>query len=203
MLGQITSYVALHLATQFRTHIYSILIIRHLARILHWDRLGTIVIEAFEYDQCPHLAEFFCWYSRAADNMRGKDGTVSMPTYAKELAARCALGLTDKLDVPLHKLAVIPLKKDPLYFITPPPIPTLYTPPGHVTHGFEAYDIAHHQVVFLKDSWRIVLLGIKPEGEVYAKLNDARVHCTPDCLAWGDILDAYHIMQTQNFTQAK
>jgi len=202
-LGQITSYVVLHLATQFRTHIYSILIIRCLARILHWDRLGMIMMEAFEYDQCPYLAEFFCWYSRAPDDMCGKDGTVSMPTYAKECTARCALALTHKPDVPLHKLAIIPLDKDPLYFITPPPILTLYAPPGRATCSFEAYDIATSQVVFLKDSWRIMLPGIKPEGLVYAKLNSANVCWTPNCLAWEDILDPYHITQTQNFTQAK
>jgi len=80
-LGQITFYAALHLAAQFRTHVYSILIVRRLARILHWDRSGTIMMEAFKYDQCPHLAKFFCQYSRVLDNMRGKDGTVSMPTY--------------------------------------------------------------------------------------------------------------------------
>ena len=202
-LGQITSYAALHLAAQFRTHVYSILIVRRLARILRWDRSGTIVTEAFEYDQCPHLAEFFRRYSRAPDDMRGKDGTVSTPTYAEEYTARCALGLTHKPDVPLHKLAVIPLDKDPLYFITPPPIPALYAPPGRATRGFKAYDIATSQVVFLKDSWRIVLPGIKPEGLVYAKLNSANVRWTPNCLAWGDILDPYHITQTQNFTQAK
>jgi len=188
MLGQITSYAALHLATQFRTHVYSILIIRCLARILHWDRLGTIMMEAFEYDQCPHLAEFFHRYSRAPDDMHGKDGTVSTPTYAKECTARCALGLTYKPDVPLHKLAIIPLDKDLLYFITPPPILALYAPPGHATCGFKAYDIATGQVVFLKDSWRIVLPGIKPEGLVYTKLNSANVCWTLNCLAWGDIL---------------
>jgi len=182
-LGQITSYAALHLATQFRTHVYSILIIRHLARILHWDRSGMIVMEAFKYDQCPHLAEFFHQYSRAPDDMHGKDRTVLTPTYAKECATRCALGLTDKPDIPLHKLTIIRLDKDPLYFITPPPILTLYAPPGHATCSFEAYDIATSQVVFLKDSWRIMLPGIKPEGLVYAKLNSAKVHWTPNCLA--------------------
>ena len=202
-LGQITSYAALHLAAQFRTHVYSNLIIRCLTRILCWDRSGTIVTEAFEYDQCPHLAEFFHQYSRALDEMHGKDGTVSTPTSAEECTARHTLGLTHKPDVPLHKLAIIPLDKDLLYFITPPPIPTLYAPPGCGTCGFEAYDIATSQVVFLKDSWRIVLLGIEPEGLVYAKLNSANVRWTPNCLAWGNILCPYHITQTQNFTQAK
>jgi len=160
-------------------------------------------MEAFEYDQCPHLAEFFRRYSRAPDDMCGKDGTVLTPTYAEECTARCTLGLTHKPDVPLHKLTIIPLDKDPLYFITPPPILALYASPGHVTCGFEAYDIATSQVVFLKDSWRIMLLGIKPEGLVYTKLNSANVRWTLNCLAWGDILDPYHITQTQNFTQAK
>ena len=57
-LGQITSYAALHLAAQFRTYVYSILIIRHLARILCWDRSGTIMMEAFKYDNAPISLSF-------------------------------------------------------------------------------------------------------------------------------------------------
>jgi hypothetical protein len=78
-LGQITSYAAVQLSAQFRTHIYSILIVRNTARILRWDRSGTIVTEAFDYDQSPYLVEFFLRYSAAPAAMRGKDETVLTP----------------------------------------------------------------------------------------------------------------------------
>lgn len=48
-LGQITTYAAAHLGSQFRTHVYSILIVKGTARILRWDRTGTIVTEAIQY----------------------------------------------------------------------------------------------------------------------------------------------------------
>jgi hypothetical protein len=38
MLGQITSYAAAQLGAQYRTHIFSVLIVRDCARIIRWDR---------------------------------------------------------------------------------------------------------------------------------------------------------------------
>jgi hypothetical protein len=78
-LGQITSYAAVQFSAQFRTHIYSVLIVRNTARILQWDRSGTIMMEAFDYDQSPYLVEFFWQYSAAPAAMCGKDETVSTP----------------------------------------------------------------------------------------------------------------------------
>ena len=40
-LGQITSYAAAQLGTQFQTHAFSVFILRDTARILQWDRSGT------------------------------------------------------------------------------------------------------------------------------------------------------------------
>jgi len=202
-LGQITMYAAVQLAAQFRTHAYSVFILGCNARILHWDRLGMIVMEAFEFSKSPYLVDFFCQYSGTMDEMHGKDGTVLMPTTAEQCKARHILKLDQ--NITLHKLSIpVSVSNDNLlYSITCPPELTLYAPPGHVTCGFKAYDVACDQVVFLKDSWRIVLLGIIPEGDVYKALNNAGVKHIPKCLAWGDICTGYHSTETHKFTCAE
>jgi hypothetical protein len=63
------------------------------ARILWWDRLGTIVTEAIRYDESSHLAKFFRWYSAAPDVMRGKDEMASVPSKKETRAAHTALCL--------------------------------------------------------------------------------------------------------------
>ncbi len=67
-LGQISSYAAAQLSAQFRTHIFSVLIVRDTARLLRWDRTGTIVTEAIEYNKCSFLADFFSRYSMESCN---------------------------------------------------------------------------------------------------------------------------------------
>ena len=37
-LGQITAYASAQLGSQFRTHIYSIFVMKYTARIIRWDR---------------------------------------------------------------------------------------------------------------------------------------------------------------------
>src|SRR6266436_8342280 len=148
-LGQISSYAAAQLSAQFRTHIFSVLIVRDTARLLRWDRTGTIVTEAFRYNECPILAEFFSRYSMASDARHSKDESISEPSNMEKAMARQNLGY-DK-NVPLVKLSIPDL--DGLhYFITSTPEATLYTPPGRATHGFKAYDILERTVVFVKDS---------------------------------------------------
>ncbi|KAG0695100.1 hypothetical protein DFH29DRAFT_787732, partial [Suillus ampliporus] len=58
-LGQITSYAVTQLGAQYRTHAFSVLIIRNRARIIRWDREGAIIMNTFDYYHKPHLANFF------------------------------------------------------------------------------------------------------------------------------------------------
>jgi hypothetical protein len=57
-LGQITSYAAAQLGAQYRTHIFSVLIVGSFARIIRWDMEGAIVTCTFNYNTEPHLADF-------------------------------------------------------------------------------------------------------------------------------------------------
>jgi len=148
--GQITVYAAAQLGSQFCTCVYSVLIIQSYVRLIRWDRTGAIVSEPIDFNQQPHLVEFFRRYFKVLPKLRGMDTTVGVPTADEALAARNCLQL-DK-DIILAKIAI--------------PSPTLkwqyviraqkgepYTPPGHATRGFEAYDIERGRKVFVKDTW--------------------------------------------------
>src|ERR1700678_2182262 len=87
-LGQIMSYAVAQLGAQFRTHAYSVFIVKDTARILRWDRSGTIVMETIKYNKSPLLAKIFRRYSVALPEMRGKDSSASAPTPAEGLMAR-------------------------------------------------------------------------------------------------------------------
>jgi hypothetical protein len=138
-LGQITAYAAAQLGSQFRTHIYSILIIKDTARILRWDRSGTLVTEAIRYNKSCHLTEFFRRYSEASPEMRGKDRSVLDPTPAEAAMARQALRLDNT--VPLVKL-MVPDTNGPLHYIAASPRVGPYTPPGRATRGFPAFNVS-------------------------------------------------------------
>lgn len=58
-IGQITSYAAAQLGSQFRTCIYSILIIKDYARLIQWDRMGAIVTKPIHCNTNSLLANFF------------------------------------------------------------------------------------------------------------------------------------------------
>ena len=161
-LGQITAYAAAQFGAQFRTHVYSILIVKDTARILRWDRSGTLVTEAIKYNESPHLAEFFRRYSDASPEMRGKDISVMDPTPPEAVSARQALNLDNT--VSLVKLMVPDKDASQLYYIAASPHVTPYTLPGHATRRFPAYNVSRCVPVFIKDSWRIDVPDIQAEG---------------------------------------
>ena len=143
-LGQITSYAAAQLGAQFRTHVYSVFILRDTARILRWDRTGTIVTEAIKYNKFDILAEFFARYSKAPPAMCGKDDSASDPTDAEKHAAREALQL--EKTVPLVKLSIPDADGGTRYFVTSTPVASLYTPPG-------APPVASKPTIFCRGQW--------------------------------------------------
>ena len=200
-LGQITDYVATHLSSQFRTHIYSVLLGKRTATILRWDKAGTIITEPIDYNTSPHLVKFFRHYSCASPAMRGMDQSVSEPTLAEVAVARQVLELDKKAQ--LFKLEILRAGHTSNYFITCAPIASLYTPPGCGTRVFHAYDIAEGKKVLLKDSWRVDLPDIQPEGLTYETLMKANVRNIPHSLASGDIkTDKYHATMTNKYDQS-
>ena len=194
-LGQITSYAAAQLTSQYCTHVYSVFIMKNTARILQWDRLGMIMMEAIK---SPLLAKFFCHYSVASPGMHGNDQSVSVPTPVEAAESRQVLGLGN--NVPLVKLQVPGACSSPLFFITSAPRAMPYMPPGCATCGSPAYDMLQRKRVFLKDSWRVDLLDIQAKGLTYKMLKDAQVCNIPHCLTSGDIsTTVYHTTKAHIF----
>ncbi|KAG1866885.1 hypothetical protein F4604DRAFT_1585206 [Suillus subluteus] len=91
-----------------------------------------------------------------------------------------------------------------LMYLVPAPVATGLSPIGRNTHGFSAYDTKGDCVVFLKDTWCVVLPDIIPEGDVYKCLNEKCVHHVATCLASGDVLGGSntHTTQTGHFKDA-
>lgn len=76
--GQITSYAALVFAKQQRTHLFSVVFLGNMARIVRWDRGGAIVTKKFNYVEEPEkLAKFFWHFVRLSDAQRGHDTSVT------------------------------------------------------------------------------------------------------------------------------
>lgn len=113
---QIMDYVATHLSSQSRTHIYSVLLRKQTTTILRWDRAGVIIIKSIQYNASPHLVEFFHRYSCALPAMHGMDQSVSEPTLAEAVVARQVLELDKK--VQLFKLKIPRAGHASNYFIT-------------------------------------------------------------------------------------
>ena len=183
-LGQITSYAAAQLGSQFRTCVYSILVVKDSARIIRWDRTGAIVTEAIPYNMDPAIAEFFRRYHKAPSKVRGVDDTISQPTVDEIRLARESLALGD--DTLFVKMTV-PVFNSERSYIAPVPRAQPYTPPGRATRGFIAWDLHRNQKVFVKDTWRVDLPGIEKEGETYRLMEEAQVKNIAPCSASGDV----------------
>ncbi|KAG1853458.1 hypothetical protein DFJ58DRAFT_660885 [Suillus subalutaceus] len=185
-LGQIMSYSAAQLGTQYHTHTFSVLIVCDLAYIIRWDREGVTVSSAINYNKDPHLADFFHHYAQASSALRGVDTSV-MPASVEE--ARLA---RLQLDLPatkrMLKVAVPAVNNSgPVTLIFPAPLPVGQTPVGQCTCACPAYDIDNKKVVMLKDSWRVATADILPEGKTYKLLKEHNVSNVASCIACHDV----------------
>ncbi|KAG2746053.1 hypothetical protein P692DRAFT_20678448, partial [Suillus brevipes Sb2] len=206
-LGQITSYAAAQLSAQYRTHAFSVLVIRNRARIIRWDREGAIVTDIFDYNQESYLADFFYCLARASPALRGIDTSVT-PASAEDAAlARTALSLATT--VRMFKVAV---PKDPdvedsdwLTLIIPQPTAKGFPPIGRWTRTCPAFDKANNRVVMFKDSWRVTMKDVLPEGEAYKLLKSHNVRNVAECIAFHDVIHPIPQQNTQTvkFASAK
>ncbi|KAF8816919.1 hypothetical protein BYT27DRAFT_7247809 [Phlegmacium glaucopus] len=107
------------LASQFRTHAFSVIICKDMARLIHWDRSGAVVTQAFSYVEERWLAFFFWRYTYSSRAVHGVDESVAAPTDADAAyiqRARATLELDD--DKPLFKFAVYNDKEDVSYYFS-------------------------------------------------------------------------------------
>lgn len=208
--GQITSYAAAHLASQFRNFAYSVIVCgakgKTWARLLRWDQSGAMVTRSFplhsttsdEQDGPKKLAEFFWRYNRLSRQQRGLDPTVTRASGPAVEAARKELKL-DKDELVMEIVAVNgdgdgrQLK----YLVGHPAVSVDSSPTGRSTKGFVAYEPTSKKVVYLKNTWRLDVDGIQKEGEVYQVLESHHIPHIAHCELSGDVLD--HATRTQEF----
>ncbi|KAH9018447.1 hypothetical protein EDB84DRAFT_1231509, partial [Lactarius hengduanensis] len=182
---------------QYRTHVFSVLIVKDYARLIRWDRSGAIVTAPIYYRRDPELLDFFTRYDQAERPARGHDGSVRSATPAE---VQKAVHADDDFCTSQGLLVVtVPHQVGSSCgeYIIKPPVARFYTPPGRATRTSIAYDIHKSRIVFFKDSWRVACDGIMREGELYKILNDAKIPNIPYCSASGDVgEDTYHFTRT-------
>jgi Fungal protein kinase len=198
--GQITAYATWVLSAQYRTHLFLVLIFKHYSRLIRWDRGGAVVTEPISHETDSHLLDFLIRFKDADRQARGHDTTVGTPTEDEELNARTFLELAS--DIRLLSASVSdPSQPQKIYrFIISAPCPRPDIPAGRWTRTSIAYDVQTGKRVLLKDSWRVLLNDIKPEGKVYEHLWRHEVPHIPFCSYSGDVGDQiYHASRTHEF----
>jgi hypothetical protein len=198
--GQITAYATLVLSAQYCTHVFSILIIKNFTRLIRWDRGGAVVTAPIYYNDESFLLDFLIRYSNTNPEVRGHDVTVSFPT---DDDARDAQTLPDLASAKSLLVITMPDPHQPQetsHYVICGPCARLDIPAGRWTWVSIAYDIQWKKHVLLKDSWRVLLNDITPEGEVYVKLHQHSVPNIPHCSHAGDVGgNTYHTSRTHEF----
>jgi Fungal protein kinase len=204
VVGQITAYATQILSSQYRTHAFTVLICKDLARLIRWDRAGAIVTEPIFYDNESYLHDFLTRYNDAPSNIRGHDSTVTTISnlIQPEIFQR-ARSVVDELanEDSLLLLAIPEPDGSPTsrhYAVSQPRVQP-DVPTGRWTRTSIAYDVQRSRRVLLKDSWRILIDDIIPEGEVYNMLHEKGVPNVPVCSLANDIGDHLHVTRTNQF----
>ncbi|KAL4078023.1 hypothetical protein J3A83DRAFT_4087623, partial [Scleroderma citrinum] len=70
--GQMTVYATAQLGMQFRHFSFSVIILGEIARVVHWERTGVTVTQAFHYVENPEiLVKFFRGFASLSCKDRG------------------------------------------------------------------------------------------------------------------------------------
>ena len=194
--GQIILYSTQLQTYQFRTGFFSIGIFGEVARLFRWDRAGAIVSEPIPYSQSGNLelVEFLCRFDMMDRDQRGLDPTVSDASPDEAAAFENAINtvVADKENRLLKELldsvgevGNYPRKKieiptgsdgsgDPASYIVGRSIANARSPTGRATRCFVAMSGETKELVFLKDSWRPDIPGMKGEAHWFGRLKGAR-----------------------------
>ncbi|KAF8487817.1 hypothetical protein F5888DRAFT_1624165, partial [Russula emetica] len=129
----------------------------------------------------------------------GHDSTVHSSSTPEEIALARAI-VPELKDVESFLVLTIPDDSDrpsERRYIISSPEPRPDIPIGRWTRSLFALDVKEKCRVLVKDSWRVLLKDIKPEGELYDLLHRGKVDNIPSCLLAGDVgADIYHQTQT-------
>lgn len=204
VVGQITAYATHILSSQYRTHAFTILICQNLARLIRWDRAGAIVTEPISYNDDSYLYDFLTRYNDAPPDIRGHDSTVTtISNFLQPEIFQRARSVVDELAKEDSLLLLAIPEPDggpaPRRYVVSQPRAQPEVPTGRWTRASIAYDVQRNRRVLLKDSWRIAIDDIKPEGVVYNMLHENRVPNVPVCSVANDIGGPLHVTHTNRF----
>jgi Fungal protein kinase len=169
------------MGAQYRTHMFMVLIVKDYARLIRWDRSGAVVTESIKFNEQRHLYDFFIRYNVAEREACGHDSTVGVPSDAEVARAK---SIVPELE---DKRSFLTLTISDQRFVIHSPKSLLHVPVGHWTRVSFAFDIGNECRVLLKDSWRVLLDGIMPEGDIYLQLREGGVPNIPRCLLYSDV----------------
>ena len=191
ILGQLTAYATAILGAQFRTHVFMVFIVKEHARLIRWDRSGAVVTKRILFNEQPHLFDFFIRYDIADLEARGRDSTVSLP---EPLEIEHAKAIVPEL-VDAKLFLAVTMRNERYVIRAPGSRPDI--PVGRWTRPLLAFDVIGNRRVLLKDSWRVSLPDIEPEGVIYELLRKGKVPNIPRHLSSADVGDdAYHKTRT-------
>jgi hypothetical protein len=185
-LGQITAYATSILGVQYRTHTFMVFIVDDYARLLRWDRGGVVVTEPIRFNEDPHLFDFLIRYDAADSKVRGHDSTVKLPNDDEIKLAKAAVSELARA----NSFLAVDISDRRYIIQSPQSRPRI--PVGRWTRPSFAYDVKGNCRVLLKDSWRVLMPGIQPEGDIYQRLHEQRVPNIPRYLVAGDVGDDTH-----------
>ncbi|KAF9520319.1 hypothetical protein BS47DRAFT_1335924 [Hydnum rufescens UP504] len=169
--GQLASYAAAIMTTQFRVHLFSVLVCGRNARLIRWDRAGAIITNSFDYvDESDILAEFFWNYARLPQSGRGYDTSASAASKDQQVHGH---SLPGPLNLPVFVLSVPPREEgaQSKEILVRRPQFIQQSPFGRATRGMRGIDLSNGKQLYLKDYWRPDAAGIEKEGVIYDVLH--------------------------------
>ena len=153
--GQLCSYAAAHMGSQFRVHTFTLSIYGRSARSIRWDPAGATVIWSFDYIKEPHiLANFFWRYAHLNHSQRGYDTSVS-PASPEDLQQIQHIEKRLRDENPPHRefhIITVPDRDHPKvetpFIISFPPKYTARSPFGRATQPMLMFNMETRHVVF-------------------------------------------------------
>jgi hypothetical protein len=191
--GQILAYCTAIARSQFRTHVFGVIILGRHARLFRWDPAAMVVTSLFDYTTRTNnaLAKFIWFYDNASPRTRGHDTSIERISdehaeklfghdTAEEVRGRnafhshfCTMNISDRENPDIQHLHLASF---------PPPYQRI-SPFGRMTRTLQAFDLETKEFVFVKDYWRVVAAGMVKEGDIYSRLER---HNVPNIAPFGN-----------------
>jgi hypothetical protein len=201
--GQLCSYAAAHVGSQFRVHTFTLSIYGRSARLPRWDRSGATVTRTFNYIKEPHtIASLFCHYTHLNYSQRGYDTSISpaLPEDLQQIQHVEKRLRDENLAHREFRIITVPDSDNPKvetpFIISFSPKYTARSPFTQATRLMLAFNVEMREIVFLKHYWRADVDGMMKEDKIYAMLESKGIYgahfyiSMSDCAKLGSQLES-------------